>query len=712
MQNDFRVQERNGIHAWDASDTHGWTKDIGCKAPLGTSNTKNHNEHDEHPVLLDIETPVHGNNRKEVRLVTDVQELHQVLSTGLVRLEALHREHLTQQKELLRQWCGSKHSGPETALSSEAVKGLVPSMMPARKTGMVNSMDWSAPGAVTCPASPPSSPSSVKRTTQQRSRSAPHGQWIASGTSRACALVPAPCSSDQDQGRAQSILCASSRCSSPQSPQGAPTEDGYSSEKRRLCSPSPVSEKVQLDSSEAQQSENRRSAYRETLNLIDQVLGWFEEKEPVSRSRQSSPCRDWVTWIVNHYIFRAIVSLMIILNSMTIGLSMQFLISEQVKTPGHRVSSAGWMIIENMFCVFFMFELGLRAMSESVGFVQGPNWKWNMFDLALVAMCVSDFILENSGKSIAPNIGYARMFRLVRLARILRIIRVVRLFHSLRLMIISIIHCAGDLLWVLLLLFLVIYSFAIVFLTGVMEHLESNTSPSMDAVENFIDLPRALLSLFMAVSGGIDWQDVIFPLFKMGTFYGLTFFVYIFFVTFGVLNVVTSMFVDSAFQVSSRDREALVQGQLSKDLEYQNNIKEFFFQADKDNSGSLSWEEFDEYLSDPKVQAYFKSLELDVSQAKALFKLMDVDDTNSVGITEFLDGCMRLRGSAKSIDVNMLLYENEQMISKWALFMEKTEQTLEHVQKHLGIDIKYKKRVSNNKGQCRLSNALRLLDST
>jgi len=134
-------------------------------------------------------------------------------------------------------------------------------------------------------------------------------------------------------------------------------------------------------------------------------------------------------------------------------------------------------------------------------------------------------------------------------------------------------------------------------------------------------------------------------------------------------------------------------------------------QADTDNSGSLSWEEFNSYLSDPKVQAYFTALELDVTQARALFKLMDVDGTNAVEITEFIDGCTRLRGSAKSIDVNMLLYENEQMISKWTTYMEKTEHILEHIQKALGVEVKYKKQTSGSKGHGRLSNAIHILDN-
>ena len=38
---------------------------------------------------------------------------------------------------------------------------------------------------------------------------------------------------------------------------------------------------------------------------------------------------------------------------------------------------------------------------------------------------------------------------------------------------------------------------------------------------------------------------------------------------------------------------------------------------------------------------------------------MDTDGTNEVGIEEFVTGCMRLKGEAKSIDVNMLLYKTD-----------------------------------------------------
>ena len=47
-----------------------------------------------------------------------------------------------------------------------------------------------------------------------------------------------------------------------------------------------------------------------------------------------------------------------------------------------------------------------------------------------------------------------------------------------------------------------------------------------------------------------------------------------------------------------------------------------------------------------------------------LFTLLDVDDSNGVGVDEFVDGCFRLKGAARSIDVHMLLLQVEKMITK------------------------------------------------
>mmetsp|Transcript_33643 Transcript_33643/g.50201 ORF Transcript_33643/g.50201 Transcript_33643/m.50201 type:complete len:163 (+) Transcript_33643:2-490(+) len=129
-------------------------------------------------------------------------------------------------------------------------------------------------------------------------------------------------------------------------------------------------------------------------------------------------------------------------------------------------------------------------------------------------------------------------------------------------------------------------------------------------------------------------------------------------------------FVAATAEISSRDRDVLVKNEMQNQQMYMKKIKTFFQEADRDRSGLLSWNEFREHLKIPKVSAYFRALELDVSQAHVLFRLLDRDGSSEVSLDEFLAGCFRLKGQAKSLEVNMLLYENKRLFAKLSNFME------------------------------------------
>merc|ERR1712113_1212929 len=74
----------------------------------------------------------------------------------------------------------------------------------------------------------------------------------------------------------------------------------------------------------------------------------------------------------------------------------------------------------------------------------------------------------------------------------------------------------------------------------------------------------------------------------------------------------------------------------------------------------MNWEEFQTQLNDPDLQLYFRSIDLDLSEAKGLFSLLDLDENGTVESEEFIMGCLRLRGQAKAIDLASLTYEMRQ----------------------------------------------------
>merc|ERR1712151_172809 len=69
------------------------------------------------------------------------------------------------------------------------------------------------------------------------------------------------------------------------------------------------------------------------------------------------------------------------------------------------------------------------------------------------------------------------------------------------------------------------------------------------------------------------------------------------------------------------------------------------------------------HLADDTVQAVLATLELEPEDAWALFRLLDKDVSLNIDAEEFVKGCLRLKGSARSIDLAMAMHD-QQMIKK------------------------------------------------
>merc|ERR1712050_355960 len=99
----------------------------------------------------------------------------------------------------------------------------------------------------------------------------------------------------------------------------------------------------------------------------------------------------------------------------------------------------------------------------------------------------------------------------------------------------------------------------------------------------------------MSICGGRDWHELHQQLDLPGSSIESSvcrwvFLFYIFFVVFGVLNVVTGAFVDSMRLVSEKDRDTVVDAEMKKVEDFTKDVTKMFLDADADESGTLSWE--------------------------------------------------------------------------------------------------------------------------
>jgi len=329
-----------------------------------------------------------------------------------------------------------------------------------------------------------------------------------------------------------------------------------------------------------------------------------------------------------------------------------------------------------------------RLFGESRSFWIGHEWKWNLFDALLVLTSIADLIMSTFAQTMGTNFSAGPLWRLIRFFRLARLSRVIRLFAQLRLVLFMILDSMISLFWCFIVIGIVLYVFSIMFLNVAASHFGNASTDATDPVSQdlekyFGSLYRSMLSLFMVITGGIDWYEVSNPLVSVHWLYGPVFFFYVFVMNFGVLNVVVGTFVTSAQEIASKDREALVKFELKQHEVQTRRIKAFFEEADIDKSGTLSWEEFESHLRNDKVKAYFSSMELDVSQAHDLFELLDADGSDQVTIDEFLEGCMRLKGVARSTELNMLVHMCKKVFKEMMGFMDWTEAKMGSMEAHM-----------------------------
>jgi len=81
-------------------------------------------------------------------------------------------------------------------------------------------------------------------------------------------------------------------------------------------------------------------------------------------------------------------------------------------------------------------------------------------------------------------------------------------------------------------------------------------------------------------------------------------------------------------------------------------------------------------------------LGLDVSEARGLFQLLDIDDDQEVSIEELVHGITRLKGGAKGLDLATVMFENKKVHLRLDAFMHFVEDQFFLMDRRLGVNSK------------------------
>jgi len=243
-------------------------------------------------------------------------------------------------------------------------------------------------------------------------------------------------------------------------------------------------------------------------------------------------------------------------------------------------------------------------------------------------------------------------------------VRILRFFRPLRVLVTSILGIMKSAVWAMLLLAMFIYFFGIIFTQGAGQAMQSGEGDFQNLHRYYGSLGTTLYYLFTCISGGEDWAQVALPLAEVHWIYRSLFLMYISFVVFALLNVMTGVFCQSAIESAEKDQDMVIQELLRSKEETVKRLENLFAgELDKKGNGELTVQQFETLLENEQLKAWFCSVDIDITDGWTLFKLLDTEGQGCIKVNSFVEGCLRLRGHAKKIDVMEMMHEHKRILT-------------------------------------------------
>lgn len=383
-------------------------------------------------------------------------------------------------------------------------------------------------------------------------------------------------------------------------------------------------------------------------------MGGFDKK----------PEESWLRFIwrkldkfVNGWFFEAFFATIIVTNSIFIAIQVEWASVE----PGAEMPQF-FFVISSIYTFLFTSELLLRILVRGIRIFWGEDWGWMLLDAAIVISSLFEFVIEvivsssndTEQANVFTNMRLLRILRVAKITRAFRIVRLVRFIRSLRTLLLCIGRTLRAMAWSAVLLLLIMFLFALIFTDLCTEHiaqygLEGKYGEFLDRRAG--SLMDSMHTLYASITGGFTWIEVRDAFDDISPAWGLLFEAYIAFCNFAVLNVMTGVFCQSAIESAEKDHELNLESVSQEKEKYFRAVRRLFTQLDQNSDGGITRKEFERAWKDPVLQTVFDALEISSTDAWDLFRQLDRDGSGEVDVDEFLEGCMMIKGPARSIDV-------------------------------------------------------------
>lgn len=216
--------------------------------------------------------------------------------------------------------------------------------------------------------------------------------------------------------------------------------------------------------------------------------------------------------------------------------------------------------------------------------------------------------------------------------------------------------------WVLFLMILILYVFAIVCTRGIGNNV---IFVDTEIQAKFSSVSTSMFSLCVLMTFEDWYNSYIIPvLFEMPIMVPV-FIVFLGLTTFSVLNVLCGLFVSSILLAAESQADEIEgEGAEERKKERLRGLQEVFSLGDVNHDGVMTVPEFQDFVRQPKVANALRQLGIRAKDACELFNLLDADHNASLKVGEFIFGCARLCDKASGRDIVLSTHVLKQQVSK------------------------------------------------
>lgn len=411
-------------------------------------------------------------------------------------------------------------------------------------------------------------------------------------------------------------------------------------------------------------SEGMLQSYTDEQDIAFQQVEDEEEAEEQQMMNSGQP--RWRRWLLSPW-FDMYVAVVIVLNLLVIMFQVEY-DGLQHEPDNYRTGSSAIDnsidVFENIFAVFFVFELMLRLLAS--GFRYLCSFSNALDALIVVGSSLDLWLLPVVMAGSEPvNLSLLRVFRLGKLMKVLRIVRVVKAFSPLRVLVSAVLSSFGALAWSMSLLFVLQVTAAVLLAQALQMAIQDESidlQVRKSLWKSFGTMVRAWLSTFEMTFAPGAFMKHAYLFEEVGSGFYLLIVVYVCLVTFATIRVITALFLRNTLSAADKDTGEEEARLKSLRLGYSKRLCMRLEESEGEESGRgrINEHGLDVLLEYKRMKGWLTDAGLSMTDTQRLFRALDLGD-GTVYLSQYLAAISQICDRSKDKDI-ILHHESAKVV--------------------------------------------------